>query len=238
MDLISSLAARYRDGGFRALADFEEDIDVTTGSAPGSRIRTRGLVTWREQDVPLRGGSTRYDQGAYVGWRERAEGKEPPLWAVSVPRGWSGAPGGEGGPARLSLDLARAPEEPKGGDDEEADEDEADENEEEDGEPGSTPVDLTLELADRAGTVARLPLSRFGPELRALASRFSKLDTIEEQSYGTQPEPIFQTYSVPLAAFAEAAPGFDPAAVAEVRLVFDRSPEGVIIVDDIGLSAN
>jgi hypothetical protein len=155
-----------------------------------------------------------------------------------VPRGWSGAPGGSGGPARLSLDLARAPEVPKGGDDEDDEEENATGEAADAGEPGSSPVDLTLELADRAGTVARLALSRFGPELRALPSRFSKLDTIEEQSYGTQPEPIFQTYSVPLAAFAEAAPGFDPAAVAEVRLVFDRSPEGVIIVDDIGLSAN
>ncbi len=229
-------AGRYQDGSFRPLADFEEDIDVTTGSAPGATIRARGLATWREQDVPLRGGGTRYDHGVYLGWRVADGGEDEadrraPAWAVRVPAGWGG--GATGTPARLQIDLARAPEEPKKGEDDEASEDEADGDEPE---PGSTPVDLTVELRDRSGAVARLPLSRFGPELRVLPSRFSKVDAIEDDRYGKEPEPIFQTYSMPLAAFADAAPGFDPAALAEVRLVFDRSPVGVIIVDDVGVS--
>jgi hypothetical protein len=52
--------------------------------------------------------------------------------------------------------------------------------------------------------------------------------------YGKDWEPVLQTFELPLASFAAAQPGFDPQTLREIRLVFDRSPEGVVIVDDVG----
>jgi hypothetical protein len=68
-----------------------------------------------------------------------------------------------------------------------------------------------------------------------LESHFTKLSD-ESGLYGKAWEPVLQTFELPLAAFAAAKPGFTPAALREIRLVFDRSPEGVVILDDLGLA--
>ena len=47
-------------------------------------------------------------------------------------------------------------------------------------------------------------------------------------------EPIFQSFEFPLAAFVEADPVFDPANLTTVRFIFDRTPAGVVVLDDLG----
>ena len=41
---------------------------------------------------------------------------------------------------------------------------------------------------------------------------------------------------MPVADFAAAAPGFDPRQLATIRLVFDRTEAGTVIVQHVGLS--
>ena len=41
---------------------------------------------------------------------------------------------------------------------------------------------------------------------------------------------------MPLADFAQAAPDFDPRQIAAIRLVFDRTEAGTIVVEHVGLS--
>jgi hypothetical protein len=76
---------------------------------------------------------------------------------------------------------------------------------------------------------------RMQPGPRTLESHFTKLGD-EEGRYGDAWEPVLQTFELPLAAFVEADHGFDPAALREIRLVFDRTPEGVVILDDLGFA--
>jgi hypothetical protein len=54
--------------------------------------------------------------------------------------------------------------------------------------------------------------------------------------YGDETEPTLQRYALPLGTLSQAGKAFNPAAVKAVRFVFDRSAEGVVIVDDIGFS--
>jgi hypothetical protein len=48
-------------------------------------------------------------------------------------------------------------------------------------------------------------------------------------------EPIFQSFEFPLAAFVAADPAFDPTTLTAVRFIFDRSPAGVVVLDDLGV---
>ena len=93
------------------------------------------------------------------------------------------------------------------------------------GEAAHEPLALTLEIVDAGGATVRTPLERWGPPLQRLTAQlgkvawFSPLPTSED---------VFQQYSVPLEVLRAGTP-------VEVHLVFDRSPEGRVALDDVGL---
>ena len=93
------------------------------------------------------------------------------------------------------------------------------------------PIDLTVALVDEAGERAELPLSHVMLLQPMLKPQVKKLPLFTE---GPGSEPLFQTYRFPLADFAAANEDFDPERIAEIRFVFDRTPQGRVILDDVG----
>src|SRR3989304_1021884 len=49
-------------------------------------------------------------------------------------------------------------------------------------------------------------------------------------------ELVLQTYVLPLADFAKAAPQFQPGRLKTIRLLFDRTYLGTVVLDDVGIS--
>jgi hypothetical protein len=103
-------------------------------------------------------------------------------------------------------------------------------------ESDQTPIDLTVELVDTAGHVARLPLSQFGIARRPLDTRLYRRPGRDTQRFSTIFELIPQTFVMPIADFAKTSPQFDPRQLASVRLVFDRTEAGTIVLEHVGLS--
>ncbi|MCU0918061.1 MAG: hypothetical protein MUC88_26390, partial [Planctomycetes bacterium] len=97
------------------------------------------------------------------------------------------------------------------------------------------PIDLTVELVAADGNVARLPLSHVTGLQPALRVTFTKWPFWERTRYKSPLEPVLQTYTIPFADFARAAPGFDPGLLRQIRFRFDRTPTAVILLDDVGL---
>ena len=238
---------RFQDSTFRAVADYEEDVDVTTTALEGARIEGRRLAEWKEQDLPFRQGQgTKQNQVVRLGWkRDPKAPAQAGSYTVRLPQplpaDWT-----LGSRSLLIFSLADSGEEPpdpkekdkKGEADKKAEEKKEKEREarkEREKKEGKEPLDLTVELVAADGQAVRLPLSRFRALPVPLEAHFTKLSE-EGDTYGKAWEPVLQTFELPLAAFAEAHPGFDPAALRAVRLVFDRSPEGVVILDDLGFA--
>ena len=96
------------------------------------------------------------------------------------------------------------------------------------------PIDFTIELATADGIVSRVPLSRIAPLPPILRVKFTKWGYLDRAFYRRETEPVLQTYELPLALFA--APGWTAARVRDVRLVFDRTPSGVIVLNEVGFS--
>ena len=90
---------QLQESSFRPLADFEEDIDVTTGTADGVRIRGDSLATWKEDVLPFRyrtapsPTSTQENQAVWLGWTNRIAGKDatrtgpPARYVLTLPEG-------------------------------------------------------------------------------------------------------------------------------------------------------
>jgi hypothetical protein len=101
-------------------------------------------------------------------------------------------------------------------------------------EPYTAPefFDLSVEVTDSRGETARLPLSSRYVLLPPLETRTAKppFKTVLPAS-----ETVLQHIELPLPAFIAENPAFDPALLSTVRWVFDRIPEGVVVLDHIGL---
>jgi hypothetical protein len=95
---------------------------------------------------------------------------------------------------------------------------------------------LSVELVDTAGRTARLPLSTFGPVRRPVESYVYRRAGRDRQRFGALFEQVLHTYVLPLDRFADAPGGFVPSALAEIRLVFDRTRVGTVHVDDLGIT--
>lgn len=244
---------RFEESGFRAAADFEEDVDVTTGSAPGIRLAGDSLATWKEALVPFRSrNSTQSHNAAWIGWNNRIAGDDttkmgrPAAYEVSLGdslrSAWrvdrssalvfSLAPtDAKPGPRAVPRDTTRRdsssarrpaarrpapPRRPSG--------------------PDTTVFDLSVEVVDASGTAARLPLSTYGPVRRPVESYIYIRSGRDKLRFGSLSELVLQTYVIPFADWQRAAPALDLDRVARVRFVFDRTPAGSIVLDNIGFS--
>ena len=286
---------RFQENGYRALAEFDGDIDLTTGSAAGVTLSGEHLSTWNENAVPFRGRGTdtQNHNAVWIGWSNKMA---PASGAAGLPTGKAAgaaekpaaetkptAPAGKkdeplGPPASYSIAVPEALRSAWGVSDRSAvylsvaatnttpgprppPKDPKDEKTEEETKaaakkpapkpppkpktppppkekekPDETPIDFTVELVDAAGQVARLPLSRFGIARRPLDTKLYRRAGRDAARFTTTFELIPQTFVLPLEEFVRAQPEFDPRQLATIRLLFDRTVAGTIVVQHVGLS--
>jgi dienelactone hydrolase len=222
-------AARWLPGGHRlsefadsttaVISDFEEDCDLASTTLPGGALAGEHLAVWREQVLRFRDGNPQGNHAVYLGWNDaHGKGQPPPVpgtYTVSLPAGWAGRCGLDA-KSLLVMGLADSGETPEGGRRE------------------GLPLDLTLELTDGQGRMAGLPLSRIAPVPLPVRARWTKLAALDRAGFGEDAEVHLQTYTLPLSAFAGAGAEIDPSDLRTIRFRFDRSPSGVIVLDDLG----
>jgi hypothetical protein len=97
-------------------------------------------------------------------------------------------------------------------------------------------LDLTIEIMDRDGDRVAFPITRFMRISPVLKSRFTKFKG-EGSIYGKPYEQALQTVEIPMENIVTEFPEFDPGDLKQIRFVFDRTGEGVIILDNIGISS-
>jgi hypothetical protein len=183
--------------------------------------------------LELRRRDTKENQVAYIGWRSESPDDKTPdgpaSYSITLSEGLA-SQWGLDLHSSLVFSLADTDEKPPEPENEnEEDVEDEDETEEE------GPPDLTVELATSDGVSARFPLSRFRATPPVLRSRFTKFWN-EENLYGSDYEPALQIYELPLSEFCTENPDLDPSSIETIRFVFDRTEEGVIILDDIGFA--
>jgi hypothetical protein len=225
--------SRYLDSRNRVLADFNEDADVTTTTIPGGYISAEHLSVWREGRIPFRHGDRDYN-GAFIGWNHESHkqrrGGKLPSYSITLPE----PPPSDlnlNDRCELTLSIAASDENPTT-----VEEGESDHNEpkkDRNWRPEST--DFTVEAESLDGIAVAFPLSRFGTLLPPVRVQFTKLDWLDKKAYSKPSEPVFQTITIPLAAFAAQNHRFDVAKLKTIRFRFDRTSERVIILSYIGI---
>ena len=213
----------YDDDHTVPLADYEEDLDPTTGSFPGARIRGANLSVWRERAIDLKV-SPLDSHAAVIGWDERVHASSA-SYAIERTRYQPRIfPDTELVFSVANAEISSLPRgfKPKGkaakGDDDRR-----------------QTLDWTVVVTDTNGVEARLPLSHDQPLYPQVRGETRRLDAI-----GMAPtsETVMRRYRFALKDFVAANPRFDPARLSAIRFDFDRSKRGVIVLDDVGLRSS
>ena len=203
---------RYDDGAGIAIADFDEDVDPTTASLPGSAARGEDLAVWREGDPRFRGRVERQVNAVTLGWRQVGTDTEPAYrlrWDDQIDLGAH-----DGSTLRLEVargttafpDGALAP---------------------------TGPLDAHVVLGDAAGRRAAVPLS-FGQGVPPdLPARIARAPLFALPRFTPSRYPLFATVDLPLEAFLEAEGDLDLASLVALDLEFDLVPEGLLVVRSI-----
>lgn len=239
---------RFGEGSFRPIAHFDEDVDPATGTVRGVRLQGDSLSTWREGTLRFRGGEDPMNtNAAWLGWNNRVVGADtarrgtPARFTITLPDSLGRDRAGDA--LLLSLAVTREVPGPRAAPKDTTKRDSAGRRSPSaEGRapksPSDTllPMDLTIELEDATGRVARRALSRYGPVRRPLEARVLRRADREKTQFPNTFELVPQTYVMPVADLVAETPGFDAARVRAVRLVFDRTPSGTVVVDDVGFS--
>jgi dienelactone hydrolase len=213
---------RFETSSFRALADFEEDIDVTSGSRSGVRILGDSLKEWREDALSLRSrnrsstSNSQQNQAVWLEWDSDSTSTVPE-YRLSIPQDLDPDPEGEG-VVTLQFMLAL-----QGGTEDDS---------------LSTPGvarDLSIVLDDSSGVSASLALSRYGAVRSPFDIQILRRGRDSEAFENTW-ELVLQSYSIPIEDFLIASPGLDVQHLTTLHFRFDRSPRGKIVMDQIGFS--
>jgi len=246
---------RFETSGFRPLATFEEDIDITAGTEPGVLLKGDSLETWKEELLGLRSSNrnntsaSQENQAVTIGWNNRISGSDttrhgpPAKYSVELPRGlserWQLS---EGHTLDFMLGPTNSVPTPRGDPDTASSDEESDGREEEGARGSSTgdeaepEVDLSVELEDAMGRVAGVTLSDYGPIRRPLDTWILRRADQERARFADHWELILQTYSIPLGDFKAENQGLDLGQLMKIRFVFDRVHAGEVSIDQIGFS--
>jgi dienelactone hydrolase len=247
---------RFSEQGFKGVAGFDEDVDVTTGSVDGVKISADSLSGWKEAPIPIRSRNTDIGTNAvWLGWNNKPVGRDttkpraPASYSITISdslrQAWNV---GEGSSVVLSLAPTPATPGPRKTERDTTKKDSSAAKPaartasarkpppQKKEAPDTTPVDLSVELVDASGATARVALSQFGKPRRPLEITVYRRRNRDKNVFPNPYELVLQTYVMPFKDFTRGQ-GFDASRVRTVRLVFDRTRVGQVVVDDIGFSA-
>jgi len=204
---------QYQASNTHMISTYEEDVDLTSTTLPGGSLIGENLTLWREQPAQAKWESLG-NQTVYLGWNADSM-PETASYAIRIPTDWILLDE----ESILVFSMADAKVDP------------APEMRVEAPFDRRAPIDLTVEVFDRSGQAARLPLSYFSllqPQLEG------NLGKARWMSPFPTSEVVLQHFEFTLNDFVAANPAFHPTDLAGVRFVFDRTTKGVVVLDDIG----
>ena len=211
---------QYEDPACEFICTFDEDLNVISTTLDGGEIQSENLTVWKERVVPLKWG-TQATRAVYAGWNLEETDSLPGVLSIR-----------QQGANQISTDenlylyfvMADAMENsnphPKENSDKQAEDEEKKE-----------PINLTIVLVDSADQAAALPLSAYSYLSRQLEPKLMKADFMTDVA---KSDLVFQVFFFPLSKFREQNARLDIGRIQEINFVFDRTEEGVVVIDNIG----
>lgn len=232
---------QYESSDWKVLADFEEDLDLTTTTS-GAEISAENLTVWREQRVSMKYGH-KATRAAYLGWDSLAYNADTARFKLTLESVVDATE-----TPWLTFELSDAKEntypdkerdeelkkESNNNQNEEETKEEEDKSptQEDEEEKAPDPLDFSILISDSNGETVTLKLSDYSYLQRQVT--VDVLKNPELQSTKTS-EAIYNTFYVDLTGLINLNPTFNNKAIALIEFIFDANPKGVIILDKLAV---
>ncbi|MCH5597352.1 alpha/beta hydrolase family protein [Niabella ginsengisoli] len=202
---------QYEDNSFKYFADFEEDQDLLTASLPGCSIETTGLKKWSEKVLPLRNGEEfgQENVGAFLEWAYKKNNKRYPYYAVNV---------SDTALNRSSLNTAKGLFFFVSNNSDQINQ-----------------VNFSIQIKTKNCVVTKT-LTDFYVMAPLLKTELAKWNYLPDLRKNMPVERVLQFVQLPFSTFKNIDPHFEPDQIQQIRFIFDKQPEGAIIVDRIGFN--
>ncbi|NEP62147.1 MAG: hypothetical protein F6K31_35260 [Symploca sp. SIO2G7] len=225
--------ANYQDSNYQIIVDYEEDLNVSTGTLPGIIITSENLSKWSETWVKLK-----YrildTHVAHIAWDDRVT-ENIARYAIQLPVDtleltdesklvFSIAQSEDGS---LPSDWNES-EEPN----QDIEDKSADKSKEGSNDDKPKALDWTIKLVDLNGESVSFPLSYEQQLYPPIKGRTRLAEFINSTALT---ETIKRHYHFALKDFVEQNPEFDLSQLSRIEFVFNKNKRGAILVDDIAV---
>jgi dienelactone hydrolase len=208
---------QYADSNTLLISNYEEDVDAATTSLLEGSQEGRNLTIWQEKIIPPRYGSAE-NRGVFLGWMADQD-QLSASYEIMLPDGLQIEKDDA-----LVFSIAGTNEDP-------CPDKECREGREEN---YTSPdfYDLTVAVVDSSGESAQLILGDYAPLRPPLVTQLAKSPF---KIVLPEAEIVMQYYEFSLETFRALNPAFDPGSLQSIRFIFDQTPEGVVVLDNIGI---
>ncbi|MEP2057761.1 MAG: hypothetical protein ABJJ05_08140 [Maribacter litoralis] len=221
----------FESSNFHTIADFEEDLDITT-AIDSTVLQATHVVLWKEQNLPTRDEGSQENNAVVLGWDyENSITSDKAEYQIVLSDNDSTAfesnynlqfTLGAGNHEWLDINVS-----------EEEKETDSEENKRE-----APQLDFTVQLTDKAGQTSAFKISEVKGITKPLKTRFTKFEFLDKDMIGDDWEVQLQTYHLPLEKFSSINPRLTLEEVSKITFIFDQTEYGVVVLDEIGISVD
>lgn len=221
----------FESSNFHTIADFEEDLDITT-AIDSTALQATHVALWKEQNLPTRDEGSQENNAVVLGWDyENSVTSDKAEYQIVLSDNDSTAFAsnynlqftlGAGNHEWLDINVT-----------EEEKETDSEENKRE-----APQLDFTVQLTDKAGHTSAFKVSEVKGITKPLKTRFTKFEFLDKDMIGDDWEVQLQTYHLPLEKFSSINPELTLEEVSKITFIFDQTEYGVVVLDEIGISVD
>ncbi|WP_419211561.1 hypothetical protein ACNR9Q_12530 [Maribacter sp. X9] len=222
---IEQYLTNFESSSTTVIADFEEDLDVTTAQ-DSTLLSSENMVIWKEEPLTTRDKKSQDNTALFLGWDSEKTLGAQPVYEVALSKSESALFKKE---STLQLSIA------SGNHDWLKKNDENEKEEEETKKREVPQLDFTIQLTDESGNTAALTVSTVKPIAKPLKSQFTKFKFLEDDMVGGDWEVQLQSFHFPLETFQTKNPDFKLDQVQKIEFLFDQNSYGVVVIDDIAI---
>ena len=217
----------YEASEYKLIADFEEDININTAS-DSTTVKAKNLVLWREENLETRDQNSQENNTVVLGWDHKegqdteAMGSYEVLLSKQHQSYFKTAYNLQftvGAGNHQWLNSNREEKEVAG-----------------DKKREVPQIDFTVRLTDDQGQTSSLKISAIKAVPKPLKTRFTKFEFLDKEIIGNDWEVQLQTYHFPLKVFMVQNANLNMETIKTITFLFDQTPYGVIVLDEIGVS--